>query len=54
MPKFYRLAVNTGVVVADGQPTVVAALSPKDEHGLADLTQKVMVFVRCDVLEVGR
>lgn len=54
MPKFYRLAVNTAVVVATGQPAFVAALSPKDQDGLTDTTRKIMMFVRCDVLTVGR
>lgn len=52
MPLFYKLAVNTAITCIDGQYTMVAALSPKDQHGEMDFTRKVMVFVKCDVMKV--
>ncbi len=54
MPKFYVLRINTSVTLADGKPMLVAALSPKDGNGHPDFTRKLMVFVRADVLTVGR
>ena len=33
-----------------GQYMLVGAVSPKDAKGEVDLTRKVMVFVKCDVL----
>lgn len=54
MPTFYALRINTAVTLADGTPMLVAALSPKDADGHPDFTRKLMVFVRADVLTVGR
>lgn len=52
MPDFYTLRVNTAVTCIAGQYTFVSALSPKDDMGNSDMTRKVMVFVKCDVLAV--
>ena len=54
MPTIYTARFNTSIVLMDGQPLFVAALSPKGPDGMPDLTRKLMVFVRCDVLRVGR
>ena len=54
MPLFYSMRVTTSVTMMSGQTLLVAALSPKGPDGMPDSTRKVMVFVRCDVLEVGR
>jgi hypothetical protein len=54
MPKFYKVAVNTSVTLADGRPMLVAAVSPKDDKGIPDFTRKLMVFVKADVLTTGR
>jgi Flp pilus assembly secretin CpaC len=54
MPLFYTMRLNTSVTMMDGQTLFVAALSPKDAEGQVDPKRKVMVFFRCDVLEVGR
>ena len=54
MPKFYKVSVNTSVTLADGKPMLVAAVSPKDEQGKPDLTRKLMVFVKADVITTGR
>jgi len=54
MPNIYCARINTSVLVVAGQPLFVAALSPKNAEGIPDTTRKLMVFVRCDVLTVGR
>jgi hypothetical protein len=54
MPTMYTMRLTTAVTLADGKPLLVAALSPKGENGFPDFKRKVMVFVRCDVLTVGR
>lgn len=52
MPLFYKLSVSTAITCIDGQYTLIAALSPKDQNGVMDFTRKVMVFVKCDVMKV--
>ncbi len=54
MPTMYAIRINTAVTLAAGKPMLVAALSPKDEKGYPDFTRKLMIFVRADVLTVGR
>ena len=54
MPTFYVLSVKTGTTLVSGQAQMVAALSPKDENGATDSTRKIMVFVRADILTVGK
>ena len=54
MPNFYKVEVNNSMTLIAGQPFLMAAVSPKDEKGEADLTKKVLIFVRADVLTVGR
>jgi len=54
MPSFYVLTIKTGTNLVSGQPTMVAALTPKNEDGLHDPSFKVMVFFRADILNVGK
>ncbi|MCW1885663.1 hypothetical protein OKA04_13065 [Luteolibacter flavescens] len=54
MPTMYTLRFTTAATLMDGQPLFVAALSPKGEDGFPDFKRKLMVFIRCDVLTVGR
>ncbi|MFT6864061.1 MAG: hypothetical protein ACJAVK_002623 [Akkermansiaceae bacterium] len=54
MPTFYVLSVRTGAVVTPGNPTLVATLSPKNDKGFTDFSRKVMVFIRADLLTVGK
>jgi hypothetical protein len=54
MPSMYTARLATAVTLMDGQPLFVAALSPKGENGFPDFKRKLMVFIRCDVLTVGR
>lgn len=54
LPAIYTLRVNTATTLEVGKPQMIAALSPKGENGVTDQKRKVMVFLRCDVLTVGR
>ena len=54
MPTMYSMRTSTSVTLVDGQILLAAALSPKGENGFPDFTRKVMVFVRCDILKLGR
>lgn len=54
MPRMYSLRINTAVTLEDGKPMLVGALSPKAEDGTTDLTRKLMVFVKADVIVTGR
>jgi len=54
MPIFYSLKLNTSATLAVGQPLMIGALSPKNEQGVPDENRKLMVFVRAEVLTVGR
>lgn len=54
MPTFYCVRLNTAVTLADGKPMFVAALTPKKQDGTPDNTRKLMVFVRADVITIGR
>ena len=54
LPAIYTLRVNTATTMEVGKPQMIAALSPKGENGITDQKRKVMVFLRCDVLTVGR
>ncbi|MEO5913097.1 MAG: hypothetical protein ABIS50_02615 [Luteolibacter sp.] len=50
MPNFYTLRFNTVLSCVNGRYLMAAVLSPKDEKGVPDMSRKVMVFVKCDVL----
>ncbi len=50
MPTFYTIRTNTAVTLADGHYMLTAALSPKNKEGAPDLTRKLMVFVKADVI----
>lgn len=52
MPNFNTLRLNTQVTCINGQYSLAAVLSPKDDKGEVDMTRKLMVFVKCDVLVV--
>lgn len=52
MPDFYSLRLNTNICCINGQYAFAGALSPKNDKGDVDMTRKLMVFVKCDVLEV--
>lgn len=52
MPDFYVIRANTAVTCLGGQYTLISVQSPKDAKGDADMTRKVVVLVKCDVLSV--
>lgn len=52
MPDFYTLRLNTALMTINGQYTLAGVVSPKNDKGDTDMTRKVMVFVKCDVLVV--
>jgi hypothetical protein len=52
MPDFHALRLNTSVTCLNGQYTLVAALSPKNDKGDVDMTRKVVMLLKCDVLAV--
>jgi hypothetical protein len=52
MPNFCVLRLNTQLTCKDGQYTLAGTVSPKDAKGEIDMTRKVMVFVKCDILIV--
>jgi len=54
MPVFYVLRINTSVTLVPGQALMIGAISPKNDEGKPDMDRKVMIFVRADVLTVGR
>lgn len=54
MPVMYSLRVSSSATVLDGGYRLIAALSPKGEDGFPDFDRKLMVFLRCDVVTVGR
>lgn len=50
MPDFYSLRLSTQTICPDHQYVLAAALSPKNGKGETDMSRKVMVFVKCDIL----
>ncbi|MCX6873591.1 MAG: hypothetical protein NTW21_07260 [Verrucomicrobia bacterium] len=54
MPLFYVIRLNTAITTVAGEYLLAAAVSPKDKDGFPDFSRKVMIFVKCDVLTVGR
>lgn len=52
MPDFYVLRARFAITCASGQYTLAGVLSPKNQAGRMDQTRKVMMFVKCDILEV--
>ena len=54
MPTMYSLRLTTALTLLAGQPLLVAALSPKGEDGFPDFKRKLLIFIRCDVLTLGR
>lgn len=54
MPDIYKIQFDTSATLITGQPFLISAVSPKNEKGETDFTKKVLIFVRADVLTVGR
>lgn len=54
-PVFYSLKLSTAISLITGQPHMAAVLSPRNEKtGKRDSERKVLVFVRADILIVGK
>ena len=51
-PLFVKQAVTTAITCIDGQYNLVTTLTPPGEDGKLDPGQKLMVFVKCDILVV--
>jgi hypothetical protein len=52
VPNFYLIRLNTALLCITGQYMLASVQSPKDAKGEVDMTRKVMIFVKCDVLSV--
>ncbi|WP_338288466.1 hypothetical protein [Luteolibacter sp. LG18] len=52
MPLFYSMRTNTSLSLWDGQSQLVGLLSPKGSNDETDMTRKVFVIVRADVIAV--
>ena len=52
LPDFYTARLTTALTVTTGSYTFAGAVSPKANDGSSDLTRKVMIFVKADVLPV--
>ncbi len=53
-PTFYTLQLSSGTILVSGEPSMVAALSPKNDKGLTDTSRKIIIFLRADILTVGK
>lgn len=54
MPIIYTIRLNTGITLETGKYHLAAMLSPKTDKGFTENTQKIFVFVKSDILTVGR
>ena len=52
MPDCNIIQINAGISCVSGQYTLISVVSPKNAKGEVDSQRKVMVFVKCDVMEV--
>ncbi|MCW1886250.1 hypothetical protein OKA04_16045 [Luteolibacter flavescens] len=52
MPDFYTARLTTALTVTRGSYVLAGVVSPKSDKGATDLTRKVMIFVKADVLPV--
>ncbi|MCW1925780.1 hypothetical protein OKA05_24695 [Luteolibacter arcticus] len=52
LPDFYTIRLTTALTVTSGSYVLAGVVSPKAKDGSIDLTRKVMVFVKADVLPV--
>lgn len=54
MPTFYTVRINTSFSLVDGQYLMVGSVSPKSKEGVTDFSRKLMIFVKADILTVGK
>jgi len=53
MPKIYCMRLTTALTCREGKYVMAAVQSPKDAEGTTDFTRKVMIFVKCDIMDVN-
>lgn len=53
-PNLYKLSIENELTFITGQTQLVAVLSPQDNQGNTNTESKVMVFVKCTILPVGK
>lgn len=51
MPNFYTVEVDGSGFSVSGKYYLFSVVSPKDVKGAVDVDRKVMIFVKCDVME---
>ncbi|MFT6864060.1 MAG: hypothetical protein ACJAVK_002622 [Akkermansiaceae bacterium] len=54
LPLFYVLSTKTGATLVAGEPQMIGVHSPHNENGLMDPSRKIMLFVRADIIHVGK
>lgn len=54
MPAFFSNRINTGLTLINGQYCLAATSSANGKDGFADHQRKILIFVRGDILTVGR
>ncbi len=54
MPIYYTERIKSQYTLQRGKPTLIAVLTPPDENGKADRTRKHLLFLRVDVMVVGK
>lgn len=50
MPRFATQRTHTSVILKPGVACLLSTLSPKRPDGMPDLSRKLMVFARCDIV----
>lgn len=53
-PLFYAMVPKTGVTLVAGEPHMLCCLTPHDELGFPDPTRKIMLFIRADIITIGK
>jgi hypothetical protein len=54
MADFYTLGISTGMVMRDGDYAFMGTLTPHGEGRKPDYSRKLMVFVKADVVQIGK
>ena len=54
MPVFYTNLINVRLTIQDGSYALAATLTPKGKNGEVDYEQKMMVFVKADVVPIRK
>jgi len=54
LPTFFSMKATTAATLIDGEYTLLATSTPPGEDGKVDPSRKVLVFVRAQILALGR